>query len=233
MAAGVQALTNEELTCIKKYTDNGNVFVVNNGQDLTVRSPYSWSKNKGGNIVSAGFLGRLSEEKNVLGLIEAVSILPEKIKNSFRLHLIGPNGLETGRIEGLLENYGLKEIVLLEGELYGEDRDSLLSSLSFYIHPAFSDVVSIAVMEAMKLGLPSIITRTSDVSYFYNSGAFVMVEPDPKSISNGIIEMMDRKSEWQDMSEKAKLLVETVFNWDFVSEKLIDQYKLCVSKVDA
>lgn len=223
-AAGVQALTREESTVLRKHTNNNNIFVVHNGQDLTNTTLTAKSYN-GNSPVSIGFIGRLSVEKNIDGLIVAISLLPENIKNQITLHLIGPSGLDKPRLMRLINQLNISSHIVFEGSLYGEEKKKALSELDFYVHPAYSDVVSIAVMEAMLLGLPSVITRTSDVSYFYNSGAFVMVEPDSKDIARGIVEMMEKRAVWSDMSHNAVNLVETVFNWDVVVRKLLTEYE--------
>lgn len=227
-AAGVQALTREESTNLRKHTGNTNIFVVQNGQDLdgvTLKPKHYEAKSKAINI---GFIGRLSIEKNIDGLISALALLPIAIKDDITLHLIGPDKVDKPRLMVAINDLGLENNIIFEGALYGQNKLDILSSLDFYIHPAFSDVVSIAVMEAMALGLPSVITRTSDMSYFYDSGAFIMVEPDPQDIARGIIEMINKRDEWSSMSQKAVNLVNEVFNWDIVVEKLLVEYKNCI-----
>jgi glycosyltransferase involved in cell wall biosynthesis len=226
-AAGIQALTREESTNLRKHTINTNIFVVQNGQDLegVTLVPRIYNNSQ---VINIGFIGRLSVEKNIDGLISAIALLPDIIRENIILHLIGPDKVDKPRLMKVISELGVKKQIVFEGALYENDKQNALSNLDFYVHPAFSDVVSIAVMEAMSLGLPSVITRTSDMSYFYNSGAFIMVEPDPKDIARGIIEMVNKREEWSGMSQQAINLVNKVFNWDVVVEKLLVEYKSCI-----
>jgi glycosyltransferase involved in cell wall biosynthesis len=226
-AAGIQALTREESTNLRKHTRNTNIFVVQNGQDLegVTLAPKIFNNRP---IINIGFIGRLSVEKNIDGLISSIGLLPDIIKKNIILHLIGPDKADKPRLMEAISDLGIKKQIVFEGALYSNDKHSALSNLDFYVHPAFSDVVSIAVMEAMSLGLPSVITRTSDMSYFYNSGAFIMVEPDPNDIARGIIEMVNNRAEWPNMSQQAVNLVKSVFNWDVVITKLLIEYKNCI-----
>jgi len=226
-AAGIHALTREESTNLRKHTENANIFVVQNGQDLegVTLVPKIFGANS---AIHIGFIGRLSVEKNIDGLISALALLPVVIKKNITLHLIGPNKADKPRLMESINKLGVEKKIIFEGALYADEKKKALSSLDVYIHPAFSDVVSIAVMEAMSLGLPSVITRTSDMSYFYNSGAFIMVEPDPKDIARGIIEMVNKRGEWPSMSQQAVNLVTYVFNWDVVVKKLLVEYKNCI-----
>jgi glycosyltransferase involved in cell wall biosynthesis len=84
-------------------------------------------------------------------------------------------------------------------------------------------------MEAFALGLPSIVSRTSQVSYFYKSDAFVMVEPVESDISRGIEEFFKREIEWLNMSNSAKQLVEKTFNWDAVALEMKKMYQKALS----
>jgi len=227
-AAGIQALTKEESTNLRKHTSNRNIFVVQNGQDLEGRNLAPKNYVLSNNAINIGFIGRLSIEKNIDGLISALALLPVSIKKNITLHLIGPNKSDKPRLMKSIKNLGVEKQIIFEGALYAEEKNKMLSSLDFYIHPAFSDVVSIAVMEAMSLGLPSVITRTSDMSYFYNSGSFIMVEPDPQDISRGIIEIINKRGEWSNMSQQAINLVNNVFNWDIAVKKMLIEYKKCI-----
>ena len=224
-AAGVHALTREESTVLRKYTDNSNIFVVSNGQDIENLSLVAKSYTDRNAPLKFGYLGRLTVEKNIDGLIVAISRLERDIRESISVSLIGPLGKESKRLKELSVELGVSECVHFIGPLYGQSKAEALKNLDFYIHPAHSDVVSIAVMEAFSYGLPSVITRTSDVAYYYDTGAFIMVEPDSKDICRGIVELLKRTSQWEEMSDKAIVLTRTEFNWEVVAEKLQTEYK--------
>ena len=227
-AAGIHALTNEEATVLRKYTDNKNIFVVENGLE-----PIQFNKNKRfcskKDKYKIGFLGRLAVEKNIKGLLLALSVLPADIKKKINLVLIGPvSKTDRSIFNDIISNHNLSEMVIFTGSLYKNDKIKALSSLDCYIHPAFSDVVSIAVMEAMSFGLPSIITRTSDVGYYYDTGSFIMVEPDYNSIAKGLIQFIEYPEHHQTMSDNARSLAFNVFNWEVVIPKLYNEYSKLV-----
>lgn len=224
-AAGIQAITREEMNDISKLTNNSNIFFTQNGIDLDkVKLLKNKQFIKRGKIYF-GYLGRMAQEKNIRGLILAIAELPHHVQKSIECHLIGPIDNDAKALMCLVKSLELSGCVKFLGPKYGTEKFEALNNLDFYIHPAFSDVVSIAVKEAMACGLPSLITRTSQVSYYYNSGAFLMMEPLAKDIKHTILKMLSISTVWPCMSDASVELVKKVFNWQDASNVLISEYE--------
>jgi glycosyltransferase involved in cell wall biosynthesis len=230
-ANGIQALTREEISDISIMTQNKNIFFVSNGIDLDHYriEPKKYFTDVVEKITFA-YLGRFGVEKNISNLILAISELPENYLKKIECHLIGPIDKKADQLKKIIKKLKLEKTVIFVGPMYEKEKKEKLSSLDFYVHPATSDVVSIAVMEALACGLPCVISRTSQVSYYYNSNAFLMTEPLIEEIKKSLIEMIDKKDEWKEMSSNALELVKDVFNWDASVNKLIIEYKSILNK---
>ena len=223
-AAGIHAITREEITDISKFTSNKNIFFVQNGIDLDNYTLEEKTYDKDSKKINFGYLGRFGKEKNIYSLIIAISLLPvEKLKN-LKCFLIGPIDEEGKRLQKLVTSLDLDNHIEFTGAIYGKDKYKMLKKLDFYVHPAYSDVVSIAVMEAMASGLPCLITRTSQVAYYYNSNAFVMTEPVISELRNGLLEILEKKDNWEEMSLNSLKLVRNYFNWEIIINILIENY---------
>ncbi len=227
-AAGIQAITREEIGEISKYTTNENIFYVPNGIDLAeIKSTKDVLDVN--DKITCGYLGRLTVEKNVVGLIEAISRLPQVYLDNFECKLMGPDKTsEAEKLKKLVKTLNLEKSVIFTGGVYGDKKDAILKSLDFYIHPAFSDVISLAVIEAMSLGLPALITRTSKVAYFYDSKAFFMMEPVVSDMTRSIIHMIDNKDKWASMGKAGLSLVKEELNWNKIVPNLIKEYQNCI-----
>lgn len=216
----IQALTREEILEISRFTKNKSIHYVSNGvSSKLINNEYKL----GSENIRIGYLGRFGVEKNIESLIKAISVLDNKI--NLILELIGPLDEEYNNLHALVKKLKLEKIVKFIGPLYGEEKYLKMQEWNGYVHVAKSDVVSIALMEAFALGLPSIVTRTSQVSYFYKSGAFIMVEPVEKDISRGIEEFLSSEAEWLNMSRSAKNLIKNTFNWDNVALEMKKMYQ--------
>lgn len=224
-ANGLHAITREEISDISKYTNNNNIFFVPNGIDLDYYTLENKIYDNEERKIKIGYLGRFGQEKNIKNLIIAISTLPNEYKEKIKCQLIGPIDKETKILIQLVSDLKLTAYIEFTGPLYNEEKYKKLNSLDFYVHPAYSDVVSIAVMEAMASGLPCLITRTSQVAYYYNSNSFIMVEPLFFEIKRGLIEMIDNRKNWDKMSESSLRLIKNELNWKSVSIQLLKQYE--------
>ena len=186
---------------------------------------YHYTVHKKRKKIKFGYLGRLSVEKNIDNLLKAVSLLPNKVKEQIELCLIGPITDSVVKLQKLARKLKIEENVKFLGGKYGEEKIQTLLDLDFYIHPAYSDVVGISVMEALALGLPTIVTRTSHISYFNESNAFIMVEPTAFDLSRGIRTAIDRLDDREQLSVNAKNLYLKQFNWKVAVELLINEYR--------
>lgn len=228
-AAGVHALTREESTDIYHFCKNANIFVVTNGVDPDTYDKYHYTVHKERRKIKFGYLGRLSVEKNIDNLIKAVSLLPDEVKKQVELCLIGPITSNVTKLQKLAKELNIEGNVKFLGGKYGEEKIQTLLDLDFYIHPAYSDVVGISVMEALALGLPTIVTRTSHMSYFNNSNAFIMVEPTAFDLSRGIRSAISRLDDREQLSANAKNLYQKQFNWEVAVKALVNEYrKACI-----
>ena len=224
-AAGIHALTREEATDISRFCKNNNIFVVPNGVDPDTFDKYCYQVHEDRNKIRFGYLGRLSVEKNIDNLIYSISLLPTDIKSKVELLLIGPVNNKDKSLQRLVTELDIKDNVKFVGGQYGENKIQALLDLDFYIHPAYSDVVGIAVMEALALGLPTIVTRTSHMSYFNNMNAFIMVEPTATDFCRGINEMISKRLVWHEYSDRAKKLYKKEFNWNTNAHRIVELYK--------
>lgn len=228
-AAGIHALSREETTDILRYCQNKNIFVVPNGIDMELFN-HAYSP-KSNNKIKIGYLGRLSVEKNIDGLINSIALLPQNIKENIELSLIGPLDKFSVRYQHLVKKLELSDIIKFVGPIYGEQKFEYLEEMDFYIHPAHSDVISIAVIEVLAIGLPSVLTRTSHLSYYYDNDTFIMVEPTSYDLCRGILEMIDRKESWNSMSVNARALASSTFNWEKSAQLLIKEYNYITGKL--
>jgi glycosyltransferase involved in cell wall biosynthesis len=99
------------------------------------------------------FLGRLSREKGLFDLLEALSGLGAAAGN-WKLHVAGsvPAGENPGAVDSAVGTGGFGNRIVLHGLVMGDEKAALLASCSILVQPTHRDVFPMAVVEAMASG---------------------------------------------------------------------------------
>jgi glycosyltransferase involved in cell wall biosynthesis len=108
--------------------------------------------------------------------------------------------------------------------LYGQDKYDALESADVYVMPSFSEVFSLAVLDAMACAKPSVITSGCGYSYFIDKDFYVGCEPYSQDIAKGIDTILQRKADWKTMGNNARAFIDSELNWKSIAETMIKNY---------
>ena len=219
----VFATSKEEFTAIRDYTSNLNIILTENGINLDVKK----LKNKiQSNKIKLVTVSRLSIEKNIISLIEAINYLDSQYVECLEINIIGDinNGYAEKCID-LVTEYGLQNVVVFRGVLVNQEKNEFLNQMDAYIQTSYSEGgLSIAIREAMLLGLPIIATRTCNVAYYYRLPFLIMTEPIDIDISNNLKMYIDNYEYYKEMKIDIIQYALDNFNWDIISKNMINYF---------
>lgn len=164
------------------------------------------------------FAGRLTPQKSVHTLLEAVSKLPNK---DYRLTIIG-DGPEKTPLEILADELGIRDTTEFLGEL---DRDYLLSQISqadIFVLPSVFEGFGIVILEAFQAGTPVISTSLEGPLEIINNGVTgILVPPaDPRSLAVAIDRLINNPGLRANMANAAKLDFERRFSMEIHVDEL-------------
>ena len=225
-SSGVIAQTPEELSSLREFGVNVKIFKSSIGIDKgevinEANMKYGMSEK-----VVFGFVGNIVPVKNLHNLILAINLLPQTVKQKIQVQLVGPTNRDKkyfNILKQLILKNGLKDIIHFLGPLYRDEKREFLKKLDCYIHVSTSETISLAALEAMAVGKPLIISRTSHVSYLYPEGFFIMVEPWYDQIAEGILRFLSLPLEKRkEMGKNALKTVLNKFSWDKVVEGYVE-----------
>lgn len=223
-ATGIHAVSREEISLISYYTANKNIFFVPNGINTKLKKIFE--KKTVNKKINIGYLGRISDEKNILGLIKSISLLDENILNKIKILIMGPDkNRYANRCKNLVTKLNLGKKIFFEGSIDNEEKWSKLSKMDIYIQPSYSDGPPLTIIEAMICELPIIATRTCNISYLNGEPFLKMVEPIPRDIARGITEALDDFKTFKKSGKNAYYYVVKNLDSKLVAEKLITAYR--------
>jgi len=169
------------------------------------------------------YVGRLSKTKNIELLIIAFS----KIKTTnVDLIIAGPDFGMLSELKQLSIKYGIENKVNFTGWISEQEKISLLSEATIFVHPSLEDVFLLSLLEAAAIGIPCVafdVQSNSEILEDGNTGIIV------KEInSNGLAEKLDLllndENLYNKISVNSKLLLSKKFNWEKTTKTLEEFY---------
>ena len=162
----------------------GKAGVIYNGVDTDVYHPAPTDEQPSAGAVTVGSVARLSEEKCLSDLIEAIGQLARAGAN-LKLHLVGDGPMRKELEEQTLAA-GLDDRVRLLGAR--EDVPDLLRTFDIFVLSSRHEGLPLTVIEAMATGLPVVATRVGSLHELIEDGRNGLLVPpqDPAALSEAI-----------------------------------------------
>ncbi|MEK7162808.1 MAG: glycosyltransferase [Patescibacteria group bacterium] len=173
------------------------------------------------------FMGRLHKIKGLDTLIPAFAEVIKKEPKAI-LVLAGPDDDGYGeKIKLQITNYKLKigKDVIFVGMILGEDKIAAYRESDIFVLSSYSENFGMAVVEAMIVGKPVVVTKGVGISKEVEAaGAGLVVEKDVSQIADAILKFLENPQIAAEMGRRGRELVEKEFSSEKVAEKWIEEY---------
>lgn len=158
-----------------------------------------------------GFVGRLSADKGISHLLQALAAMPASLAESIHAVIVG-DGEYRGALESEARALGLSERV----HFLGNRRDTplLYTAFDVFVLPSRREGFPMVLLEAMACGLPVIATRVGDVDHIIEQGVSgLVVEPtDTAALQQALQALLAEPDRAQRMGTAARERVERRFS---------------------
>jgi glycosyltransferase involved in cell wall biosynthesis len=164
------------------------------------------------------FTGTLEPRKNILGILEAYSLLPTTLQKKYQLVLAGGKGWLDGSIQKKLEELTMLDIILT-GYVPDEDLPALYSGALLFVYPSFYEGFGMPPLEAMACGVPVITSNNSSLPEVVGD-AGIMIDADD---TDALVDSMKRvltDNELAKKMRKAGLIQAKKFSWNTSATKM-------------
>jgi glycosyltransferase involved in cell wall biosynthesis len=170
------------------------------------------------------FVGRLSLQKNLQGLIEAWSKLNEVHHQEWTLILVG-DGPEKVTLENLIQKHQLHSSVRLIG--HQDDACRWYQIADIFILPSLAEGLSNSLLEAMSTAVPVIVTNVSGVEETVERAkcGLIASSDQPQELSHCLQCMFDAKSNLQTVGLRGRELVLKEFSLRQITHQYIMLYQ--------
>ena len=165
-----------------------NVFVINN----IVEPAQLFDENlKPTKELKLLFLGAICDNKGIFDLLDVIATNKAEFIGRIKLY-IGGNG-EVERLQSVISQKQLAEIVEYVGWVTGEDKNRLLKDCDIVMLPSYIEGLPITLLEAMAYAKPSITTNVGGIPEVIESSknGVIITPGDKKALYEAIRLFMD------------------------------------------
>lgn len=176
------------------------------------------------------FLGRWSEEKGVIPLLEAWEKFIQRVKLNLELRLVGSGPLETLLRERLKEPDLARTVTLVEqqGQEIVEEE---LSTASLLVVPSLcGETFGLTIIEAAARGLPSVGSAIGAIPELIHDGVTGLLVPPGNSdaLANALYNLMTRPERREEMGRAARRRYEIEFTPECNYRLLLEAYQVAI-----
>ena len=172
-------------------------------------------------------LGRLSSQKGVQYLIQAVPYLKKVIPNP--VLLICGRGEEEDYLKKMVKNLRLKETIKFLGYVPPEELPRYYAACDVFVLPSIFETFALTLLEALSVGKPVVCTKVGGAQefamQFENSHFSKLVKPaDPDDLAKGILWYFNHPK----FSIDDKKIVNNklrIYSWENISAKINSLYE--------
>jgi glycosyltransferase involved in cell wall biosynthesis len=167
-------------------------------------------------------VGTLEPRKNLLGLVEAYSRLPDGYRDNYPLVLVGGRGWHTAAIVSALSKLKGHQLINL-GYVPQLDLPKIVAAATVLAYPSFYEGFGMPVLEAMAVGTPVLTSNCASMPEV-SGGAAVLVEPSRiDDISDGLMRLLDDEVLRQQCSNKG-LAAAKRYSWNESAKRLVSAF---------
>lgn len=122
------------------------------------------------------YIGGFSPRKNILGLIDAFSLLLSHTNRKLNLVIAGKKGISYNIYRNRAEELHIEDRVIFPGFISMEHLPYLYNAAELFLYPSFYEGFGLPPVEAMACGIPVITSNTTSIPEIVGDSA-ILVDP--------------------------------------------------------
>jgi glycosyltransferase involved in cell wall biosynthesis len=135
------------------------------------------------------YTGTVEPRKNLTGLLDAYAMLPESLRDSFSLVLVGSKGWLDADILRRLDELSALSIIRT-GYVADADLPALYSGARLFVYPSIYEGFGMPPLEAMACGVPVITSDSSSLPEVVGDAGVMVPAKDTHELSSAIAKVL-------------------------------------------
>ncbi|MHA1987962.1 MAG: glycosyltransferase [Promethearchaeota archaeon] len=213
------------------------IKIIPNGVNIRKfkKDPYLTDKSRSelgfGDETILMFIGRISFDKGIYELLEAIKTLKDTQRYKIKLCLVGsilPE--EKIKLNNKINQLGIMEEIIIYGPQ--ENVVPYYCSADIFVLPSYHEGLPLALLEAMSTALPVIVSNVgamADVVTDKENG-FLIKPKDVNALIEKLTWCLDNPEKLKEIGEKARLSIIKDYSLDHMCKKYINNYNKIIIK---
>jgi glycosyltransferase involved in cell wall biosynthesis len=182
------------------------------------------------------YIGRLSPEKGLDRLIEAIALLESEGFSPLPVVTLIGEGPERGRLEALVRDRGYGEIVRFAGQLDREALADALRDVDFCVHPSLTEGYSKAWLDAFSQGLPVLSTEAGAAKAVIGEDGergWIVPPGDVRRLADALRRVLTEERDWPALRRRCRAFAEarTLEAWSSeIGRRCAEQWRVPFSE---
>ncbi len=174
----------------------------------------------------------LEPRKNLPVLIKAFSLLPNRLKQEYKIVLTGGKGWNNRELQDTIENYNLTDKVISTGFVPDRDLPYIYNRASVFAYPSLYEGFGLPPLEAMASGTPVVCSNKSSLPEVIGK-AGILIDPTNEGELAHALEKVLTSRKISEQMIKRGLKQSKKFNWKKAAVETIAVFNQYSSKYHA
>lgn len=229
-ASCIHATAQSEAENIRALGYYNPIAVIPNGINLDEYPHYSKEiKTK----KKALFLSRIHVKKGIENLIDAWTLLDNKITKNWHVEIIGNGELDyIISLRNKIKKVGLETSIKVLDPVFGDDKIKAYQSADLFVLPTYSENFGIVIAEALASSLPVITTKGAPWKELNTNNCGDWIEIGLQPLKESLSKMLTKSEmELAQMGRNGRKLIEQNYSIDSVATSMYELYQwICNNK---
>jgi len=170
------------------------------------------------------YVGRISMEKGIADLIEAVGNLESKLISNIKITLIGECLDKTKeQLQRKISQLDIDDIVEWKGYIIQDELKNYYHSYSLLILPSRTEGLPNVILEGMASGIPCLGTAVGEIPYLLGENRGILVNPnDFKDLQDKFCMVLENEIDFRRMIQNSYHFINREHSFNVVKQKYLD-----------
>jgi glycosyltransferase involved in cell wall biosynthesis len=170
------------------------------------------------------YVGNMKPYKNVPLMISALAALKETGRLKHKLVMAGKKDRFFPLVHGAVKDRQLMDDVIFLGYVDDDELPLLFKNAQIFLFPSLSEGFGLPALEAMSLGVPTIVSNVSSLPEVVGNGAHLVDPDNPVALADAIAEISHESATRVELARKG-IERSKAFSWENAARQTSELYR--------